>query len=185
MLRITTGTAKNKRLKSPDVEGYRGVQEVAKNSLFSIIGEAIVDSACLDLFAGSGNIGIEALSRGAKHCDFVDNHKYAERAVTENLKNCKLSDKAEFHLKDAVKYAANTENKYDFIFLDPFYHTTTHKFLMQNIEEILNPEGTVAFFHGKELDLKDLLEDIPLRIVDERRFGKSYFTILAKKDSLS
>jgi len=71
-IRIITGTAKNRKLKAPNIEDFRAVQEIAKSSLFSILGEKIKNAVCLDLFSGSGNLGIEALSRGAKRCDFVD-----------------------------------------------------------------------------------------------------------------
>ena len=180
MLRITSGIAKNKRLKAPDLPDFRGVQEVMKGSVFSIIGEAIINSECLDLFAGSGNLGLEALSRGAAHCTFVDISKEAERALLDNIANCGFTDKADVQHKDSIKFAANTEKKYDFIFADPYYHTTSHIFLMQNLEEILEPTGNIFFFHGDNLDLAKIVEKTTLKKIEERRFGKSYFTILRK-----
>lgn len=180
MLRITTGTSKNKKLKIPKVEGYRGVQEIAKQAVFSILQEDIKDTVCLDLFAGSGNLGIEALSRGAKHCDFVDEHPKAIKTIEENIKNCNMAEQSEVTRSDAVKYVANTINKYDIIFLDPFYEDTSHVFLMKNVEEILNKEGKVVFFHGEKLDINRIIKDTKLKVIDTRRFGKSYFTILTK-----
>lgn len=178
MLRLISGTAKNKRLKAPAIEGFRGVQEVAKGATFSIISDRILDSTCLDLYSGSGNLGLEALSRGASWCDFVDKSKVATRVIEENVLNCNFSDKAEIHQKEAVKFVANTEKKYDIIFLDPFYHDRAHKFLMQNLKEILNPNGMIFFFHGSDLNVNNFIENLDLKIVDERRFGKSYITII-------
>ena len=178
MIRIITGTAKNKKLKVPDVDGYRAVQEIAKGALFSIFNDKVLDANCLDLYAGSGNLGIEALSRGAKHCDFVDKNAVATKIIQENINNCGLNEKAEVFLRDAVKYVANTDEKYDLIFVDPFYSETHHVFLMKNLEEILVFDGIIAFFHGKELDINKVTKETDLVATDIRRFGKSYFTLL-------
>ncbi len=130
------------------------------------------------MYTGSGNIGLEALSRGAKFCDFVDESKEAEKAVLKNIKNCNFIETAKFHHKDAIKYAANTEKTYDLIFLDPFYDNIHHVFLMQNLEEILKPEGSIIFFHGKNLDVQRVIKNTNLQVMDERKFGNSVFTIL-------
>jgi len=182
MLRITTGKAKNRKLKSPNVEGYRGVQEVVKQAVFSILGEKVENAVCLDLFAGSGNVGLEALSRGAKHCDFVDEAPQAIKSIEENIVKCgfEMDTEAQVIRSNAVKFAANTEKKYDIIFLDPFYEDTSHIFLMKNLEEILNNDGTIIFFHGEQLDINKVLKDTQLKVIDERKFGRSYFSILSK-----
>lgn len=180
MLRITTGKAKNKQLSTPNIEGYRGVQEVAKQAIFAILGEEILEKTCLDLFAGSGNLGLEALSRGAKHCDFIDEHPRAIQAIEENIKKCGFEEQTNIKRSNAVKYAGNTENKYDLIFLDPFYEDTNHIFLMKNLEDILEENGKIVFFHGDKLDIQKTIKDTNLKVIDERRFGHSFFTILAK-----
>lgn len=179
MIRIITGKAKNIKLKTPEIPEFRSVQEVAKGSAFSIIGEKVEKAVCLDLFSGSGNLGLEALSRGATFCDFVDENKTSIKAIEENIKKCKFESNYEVHLKDSVKYAANTEKKYDLIFLDPFYNDTAHVFLMQNLEEILNDDGLIVFFHGDNLEISKVIKNTDLKVVDERRFGKSFFTILS------
>lgn len=177
-IRITTGTAKNKRLKAPDIEDFRAVQEVAKLSLFSILGDKIEGSVCLDLYSGSGNLGIEALSRGAEWCDFVDSNYYSQQAIEDNLVNCGFLEKSEVSRKEAVKFVLNAPRNYDVVFIDPFYKETSHKHLLSNLEDIINKDAIVAFFHGDNLNLKDLIQDTNLKIVDERKFGKSYFTLL-------
>ena len=145
MARITTGTAKNKTLKSPDILDFRAVQEVAKSAVFSVIGDQIQESTCLDLFAGGGNMGIEALSRGASFCDFVDSNRKSVEVIEQNLINCQLLEKAEIHQQEAAKFVANTEKTFDIIFLDPFYNDIKHKYLMEMLSEILNPQGIVIF----------------------------------------
>jgi len=178
-IRITTGIAKNKKLKAPSIEGFRAVQEVAKSSVFSILGDKVLESMCLDLFSGSGNMGLEALSRGAEWCDFVDSNYFSCEAIRENIVNCGFLEKAEVIRKEAAKYVVNTEKTYDIIFLDPFYDDTNHKFLVSNLENILNKDGLIVFFHGENLDLKSLIEGAGLNIMEERKFGKSFFTILS------
>jgi len=181
MLRITTGTAKNKRLNTPNIEGYRGVQEIVKQAVFSIIGDLIQDKECLDLFAGSGNVGLEALSRGAKSCDFVDEHPLATRSIEENAEKCKFTpEQVQVIRSNAVKFVGNTENTYDIVFLDPFYNDISHVFLMKNLEEILRESGLIVFFHGELLDIHKVIKDTQLKVIDQRKFGKSYFTILNK-----
>lgn len=178
MIRITSGIVKNKKLKAPKIEGFRAVQEIAKLAVFSIIGDNIVNSECLDLFSGSGNLGLEALSRGAKFCDFVDENYTSIGIINDNIKNCGFEEVSEVHKANAVKYAGNTHKTYDYIFLDPFYSDTSHTFLMTNLEEILNDNGKIIFFHGDNLDIQKIIKDTKLQIETTRRFGKSYFTIL-------
>jgi len=180
MLRITTGLAKNVRLKTPDLPGFKSVQEVAKSAIFSMLGDKVNEAMCLDLYAGSGNLGLEALSRGAAWCDLVDNNYEAKKVLLENVKKCGFEEKAEVHFKDAVKYAANTEKKYDLIFVDPFYDTTSHVFLMKNLAEILKPEGVVVFCHGVGLLMDSLIKSAPLKTVENRRFGQGCFTFIKK-----
>lgn len=180
-LRISSGSAKNKRLKVPKISGFRAVQEITKSAAFSIIEQENIQRAiCLDLYAGSGNMGLEALSRGAAWCDFVDNHRLAEKAINENIRNCGFADKGCFHLSDSIKFVAETPNKYNIIFADPFYTDTSHRFLIKNISEILTKDGWVAFTHSKDLDMEKLVEGTDLIIYTQRRYGASYLSILKK-----
>ncbi|MBU1133054.1 RsmD family RNA methyltransferase [Patescibacteria group bacterium] len=80
--------------------------------------------------------------------------------------------------KKAVKFAGDAPRNYDVIFLDPFYKDTSHKFLMQNLENILEEDGIIAFFHGNNLDIEKILENTNLKVVDNRKFGQSYLTLI-------
>jgi 16S rRNA (guanine966-N2)-methyltransferase len=180
MLRITSGLKKNKRLKTPQIEGFRGVQEIVKNAIFSILGEKVENANCLDLFAGSGNLGLEALSRGAAQCDFVDENYYSIGAIMENVKDCDFDHRSEITKGSAVKFAANTEKTYDIIFLDPFYDDTSHVFLMTNLEEILNPQGKIVFFHGEKLEIEKVIKNTKLKVETQRKFGRGMFTVLQR-----
>ena len=178
MTRVTTGTAKNKKLAMPKIPEFRAIQDVAKMAVFSILGDLVTDATCLDLFAGSGNMGIEALSRGASYCDFVDSDKESVNSMEKNLKNTDLMEKAEIHRQEAVKFVANTSKKYDLVFLDPFYKDVKHKYLIALLQESLNPGGIVVFFHGDNLEMPSLLEKTAFQIIESRRYGKSHVDFL-------
>lgn len=179
MSRVTTGSAKGRNLKVPNkIKDIRVPQDVFKLALFSILGEKINNAVCLDLYAGSGSLGIEALSRGAKLCHFVDKHRNAYETILENLNVCKLDKKGEVFQDDSTKFAANADKIYDVIFLDPFYDDTKHKFLMQNLEEILKDGGVIAFSHGNELDIEETISNTNLEVFTQRRFGNAYLTVL-------
>lgn len=179
-IRIVTGLAKNKKLKAPNIEGFRAVQEIAKASLFSMLGEKIINAACLDLFAGSGNLGLEALSRGASWCDFVDENSESIKAIEENIVECGFLEKSSVIRKDAGKYVTNTGRDYDVILVDPWYKDTSYRHLVSNLGNILKENGIIAFFHGDELKLETLIEGTSLIISEKRKFGKSIVTLLKK-----
>lgn len=181
-LRITTGSAKNKKLIVPDIPGFRAVQEIAKSSMFSIIGDQIEGAVCLDLFAGSGNLGIEALSRGAAWCDFVDGNKDSVEAIRKNVEDCGFFDKSSVTLKNAVKYVAATDKKYDLIFMDPFYEDLSHKHLFTKLKDRLADGGRLFYFYSRESteQVRAMVEATKLKLADSREFGNSIFTIIEK-----
>lgn len=178
MPRITSGIAKNKKILVPDIPNIRVVQDIFKLAVFSIIGDSILDSKCLDLYAGSGSFGLEALSRGASHCDFVDESYKAHETIIKNLKNCKLQENANVFQDNCIKFASNTLEKYNIIFVDPFYKDTKLKFLFENLEEILKPNGIIIFSHGAEIDILEQISNTKLNNQPTRRYGKSNLTIL-------
>ncbi len=181
MLRISTGSAKNKSLETPEIEGYRAVQEVAKMAVFSIIGENITGKSCLDLFSGSGNMGIEALSRGADFCTFVDENPLAITTIEKNLFKCNFFENFDIYRKNALKFVTTTDKKYDVVFLDPFYQDKTNRHLIKSLSRICNDNAYIFFFHASDYDLSVDLLGSDLEIVSQRRFGKSSVSQLTKK----
>ena len=181
MLRITTGIAKNKRLKIPEIEGFRGVQEKAKMALFSMIGDKINSKVCLDLFAGSGNLGLEALSRGALWCDFVDENPICTNAIEENINNCGFLEMSQVFRKNAIKYVSVCEKKYDFIFMDPFYGDISQTHLLKSLANVLAESGEVYYFHKNGIDIEATMEKSGLELKDSRKFGDSVFEVLSHK----
>jgi 16S rRNA (guanine966-N2)-methyltransferase len=184
MLRVSGGTAKGRKLVIPAVPGIRITQEVAREALFAIIGDEIKGSTCLDLYAGSGSVGIEALSRGAIWCDFVDMNNESQKAVTESLKYCGLETYAHFFKDDATKYCANTTRKFNFVFMDPYYDQAIHKHIFKLIPNLLEKDGILFFFHGKELNAKDVTSTSILEVYEERTYGATVISFLKVRKSI-
>lgn len=121
-MRVISGIARGRNLKAPRGLKTRPTTDRVKEALFNILGQTIPESSFLDLFAGSGAIGIEALSRGAEKVILVEKDTQALRAIKENLEKTGFSDKARVIPKD-VYIALNTlqNEQYDYIFMDPPY----------------------------------------------------------------
>jgi 16S rRNA (guanine966-N2)-methyltransferase len=120
-VRVIAGTAKGTRL-GPAPAGARPVSGRAREGLFSSIAHDVPGARCLDLFAGTGSMGIEALSRGADSCVFVDRSRRAEAAIRDNLRRTGLEDRSEIVLGDAAAFVDTTiEGPFDVAFVDPPY----------------------------------------------------------------
>ena len=119
-MRVITGTARGRRLKELEGMETRPTTGKVKEGLFSISQFDIEGRRVLDLFAGTGQLGIEALSRGARECVFVDQRKDAVALIKENLAACDLTENAHVRLGDSMAYLKSGE-KFDIIFLDPPY----------------------------------------------------------------
>jgi 16S rRNA (guanine(966)-N(2))-methyltransferase RsmD len=184
MLRISSGSLKNTKLTSPEFEGFRAVQEVAKQCVFAVLSDNILSAKCLDLYAGSGNLGLEAISRGALNCDFVDESYISKTTIMENISKCNVEDKTNVFQLSAVKFiskAAKSGAKYDVVFIDPFYEDVSHKFLIKTLPEILNPKAKVVFLHGTNLNMSQLIDDSQFTLTTERRFGMCVVSFLDLK----
>ena len=121
-MRVITGKARGRKLKTLEGEGVvRPTSDKVKEAMFSIVHFELDGATVLDAFAGSGQLGIEALSRGAAKAYFIDENKAAFETVKENLKLTKLFDDAVVLNADAFTYMRNTQEKFDIVFLDPPY----------------------------------------------------------------
>ncbi len=120
-MRVITGTARNCRLETLSGDATRPTAERVKEGLFSAIQFDLPGRRVLDLFAGSGQLGIEALSRGASSCVFVDQNKAATEVIRRNLHAAKLSEQAQVLTVDALGFLARTNDTFDLVLLDPPY----------------------------------------------------------------
>lgn len=171
-LRISAGKYKNKRLRV--APATKPVRERVKLAVFSILDDKIKNANVLDLFAGSGNLGLEALSRGAKKCTFIDNDYDAIKSIKENT-----STSANFVIQrdDATKFVLNSEEKYDLIFLDPPYDLPIHH-ILKNIHEIMNTDGLTVYFHATQGAPSRKFD---LQIADSRTYGITTVDFIALK----
>ncbi|MGH7522186.1 MAG: 16S rRNA (guanine(966)-N(2))-methyltransferase RsmD [Gemmatimonadales bacterium] len=131
MLRIIAGEFKGRRLKTPAGRTIRPTGDRVKEAWFSIVQQSIPDARVLDLFAGSGALGFEALSRGAVAVDFVETHRASLAALQANTEALKVEDRVTIHRMDAVRFAERLQPaQYDVAFADPPYATGAAQRLM-------------------------------------------------------
>lgn len=161
-MRVITGSARGTNLKAPHGLATRPTADKVKQALFNIIQYDICGDV-LDLFAGSGQLGIEALSRGAGHAVFVDQSAQSVCVIRENLAKTHLSDRAEVLRCDAMTYLSRCKKRFHLIFLDPPYAEKSLENAIKRISEIdiLGESGIIVTERplGKELqgDFGDLV----------------------------
>ena len=121
-LRLIGGEWRGRKLRFPDAPNLRPTPDRVRETVFNWLAPMIYGARCLDLFAGSGALGLEALSRGAAFTTFVDSHKKVTSVLKEHLNLLDINDKAEVLQQDGVKLLKREAQKYDLVFLDPPYH---------------------------------------------------------------
>ena len=135
-MRVIAGKAKGVSLKTPDGMNTRPTADRVKEALFSIIQFDLPEASVLDLFGGTGQLGIEALSRGAKHAVFVDEGEAACRLIKENLRRTKMENSAQIIRGDYLSYLQCCHEKFNIIFLDPPYAEVFLETSLKKISEI-------------------------------------------------
>ncbi|UFU00920.1 16S rRNA (guanine(966)-N(2))-methyltransferase RsmD [Radiobacillus kanasensis] len=163
-MRVISGIHKGRQLKPVPNRLTRPTTDKVKEALFQMIGPFFEGGSCLDLFAGSGGLGIEALSRGMDKAIFVDKQGKAIQIIHQNLQELKLENQAEVYRTDAfraIKAAAKRELLFDYIFLDPPYQKISYTDLLDAIEEnnLLHPNGTIVCEHEASESLPDQYSD--------------------------
>lgn len=159
-MRVITGTAKGRSLKTVKGRDVRPTSDRVKESLFSVIGARVVDADFLDLFAGSGAVGIEALSRGCRSCVFVELVTRHLQVVAENLSATGLSERAELIRRDARAALADLANRgrqFDLIFIDPPYGQGLVPLALEAIAEhgLLREDGWAICEHHRKDPVPD------------------------------
>ena len=180
-MRVITGKARGVALKTPDGLATRPTADRVKEALFSIIQFDIPCAKVLDLFGGTGQLGIEALSRGAKESVFVDQSEAACRLIKENLKRTKLESDARVVCSDYLSYLKKCKETFDIIFLDPPYAEVFLENSLKMITEIdiLQTGGIIV----SERPLgKELLCELPgYSRSRDYKYGKTLLTIYRKE----
>ena len=177
-MRVITGTARGRRLKTPEGMDIRPTTDNVKESVFNILQFDIEGRRVLDLFAGTGQLGIECLSRGAKEAVFIDQSRDAVKIVKENLKACGFS--APVLQQDAISYL-NACGKFDLIFVDPPYDAGLYKTVLEKINsiDILSEGGIILCESRRENDMPEM--QAPYYLRKEYRYGKVKLSLYSKE----
>lgn len=151
-MRVIAGLQKGRRLLGPKGSGLRPTADRVKEALFSLLGARIIGARFLDLYAGTGAIGIEALSRGAQRVTFVESNPASLRVLRANLERCGLTPAADIHACSAAVFLRRANARrgpYDIVFADPPYHSNSGEKLLPSLEHgaIITTESTVILEH--------------------------------------
>lgn len=175
-MRVATGEAKGRRLKGPVDKGTRPIIDRVKQALFNILSTRVEDARFLDLFAGTGSVGIEALSRGAAHATFIElNHKMLP-VLRENLRITGLADRAETLRADAFKFLQSTVTPYDMIYVAPpqYQEMAARALALLDGSPLLAVDGIVIVqIYPKERPGVAAVPLARLVLTDERRYGST------------
>ncbi len=178
-MRVISGSARGLKLISPEGEKTRPTLDRVKEALFSMLFPYINGAVVLDLFAGTGALGIEALSRGADKSYFIDNSKEAIRVINSNVSAAKFVDKSVIFQMDAIRFLENCDQKFDIIFIDPPYANGLYESVIRLISEkqILKREGFVII--EQDLDAQPIQNfDSAFKIDKEKMYGRVGITVL-------
>lgn len=176
-MRVITGIARGRKLKELPGMETRPTTDKVKESVFNIVQFDIEGRQVLDLFGGTGQMGIEALSRGAARCTFVDLRKEAAAVIRENLAHTGLADKAKVIQGDYLAFLTGCREKFDLVFLDPPYNTGMLEKALETITKIDNvtENGIIVCESAAEAALPEL--DAPYRKGKDYRYGKIKITL--------
>ncbi len=170
-LRVISGTARGKKLLSLEGEHTRPTTDRVKESLFNLISPYVYDALVLDLFSGSGALGVEALSRGAKEVTFVDNFADALSVTKKNVQASRFEN-AHFSLCDALDFLNKTDKKFDIIFVDPPYKAGLYEQVLTLSKDVLTDDGILVLESDEPIKTQDY------EVLKERKYGKTFITIL-------
>lgn len=185
-MRVISGTARGKKLKSLEGLETRPTLDRVKESVFNIIQFDLKDSDVLDLFSGSGALGIEALSRGAKEAILCDTSHKAIQIINKNLEETKLVDKAKVIKGDYIetlKKLKIQDKRFDIIFLDPPYKSDYVIKSIQHIIELnlLKEKGIIIVETDDENKIEEIKEKKELEVYDTRKYGIAIIIFIRKE----
>lgn len=178
-MRVIAGIAKGHNLKTLEGQDVRPTLDRVKESVFSILYPYLENAKVLDLFAGSGSLGIEALSRGAEFCHFVDKSVKSVECVKENLSHTRLAEKSAVHIKNAEDFLKSCNEKFDIIFLDPPYSKGIEREIFPYLSESLDDGGVILL--ETEIDPPEYENFYSIK---RAKYGRVYITVYKKGDRL-
>ena len=182
-MRIISGTARGTKLSTLEGDNTRPTLDRVKEPLFSIIQNKIKDAIVLDLFSGSGALALEALSRGAQFCVFIEKNRKAAAVIEDNLKFTKLADRADVWCKDIFQAVAFLENEepFDCIFMDPPYNQELEKQVLELLRDVkfVNEDTRIIVEASLETDFS-YLEELGFSIDKIKRYKTNQHIFIRK-----
>ena len=174
-VRINAGVWRSRLLKFPDVEGLRPTPERVRQTVFNWLGQDLTGKTCLDLFAGTGALGFEALSRNAKNVVMVENSVLAYQSLMQNQQ---LLDAKNSHIlrQDVLAFLSQNTQLFDVVFCDPPYHKAWLEKILPSLNQHLSPSGLLYIEAEFSLELRDLLSG--WQLVKQNKAGNVYYHLL-------
>lgn len=186
-MRIVAGKYRGKKLKEFELNSTRPTLDRVKEAMFNLVQFKVADSVVLDLFAGTGALGVEAVSRGASYVDFVDNNAEAIKLINFNLKN--MEGSFSVNNADYMNFLKTNKKHYDIVFLDPPFKSGFGELAIEHIlrNNVLNSFGCILFetAYSRPLELKFLPTDVQSKIVAMDLKTKVDFTISGHSYTIS
>lgn len=184
-MRVIAGSQKGRRLESPRAGGLRPTSDRVKEALFSILGDRTAGARFLDLCAGTGAIGIEALSRGARSATFIEPDRGSLRVLRANLEHCGMTSCATVYPSTAEAFLRRdrqTDPAYDIIFADPPYHEDSGHTLLRSVDQagIMTRDSTVILEHFSKVMIPS--EVGRLIRVRQYRYGDTTLSVFAVRE---
>mgnify|MGYP001065994306 FL=1 len=183
-MRIISGKARGTKLYTLDGTATRPTLDRVKESLFNIIQNDIEDSTVLDLFSGSGAIGLEFLSRGAKRAVLCDSSKDAIKIIKQNVQKTHFEEKVEVYNMEFTKLVERLQNqKFDIIYIDPPYATDFIKISLEKIieYELVNENTKIIVETDDETRILNQIEKMDVEITDKRKYGRATIIFLKSR----
>ena len=183
-MRIIGGEFKGRKIKQPLFETVRPTKDRIREAVFNIIADKVPSSNVLDIFAGSGAYGLEALSRGAGKCVFVEKRRQCGVVITENIRLIGAGDRATIMIEDAfnaLELFGGDGKKFDLVFSDPPYNKNMGRktLIMINHYDILKPAGLLIIEHNKNEDIPGVEGDVS--IFKQKTYGDISISVFLKK----
>lgn len=178
-MRVIGGTARGTTLFSPEGESTRPTIDRIKETIFNILRPNLFNSVFLDLYSGSGSIGIEALSCGSREAHFVENSKYASDLIKANLEKTKFTPKAKIHNEDVINFLENTNDSFDIIFFDPPYADHPISKILNIIEtrNLLNEDGIIISEQASETPIHETPKIKKYKIKEYKKTNVVFYTL--------
>ena len=181
-MRIIAGEFKSRLLTFPKNKLTRPMMDRVREMVFNILGDFVKDASILDVFAGCGSIGLEALSRGADEVTFVENGPWALKTLHQNLERLELKDRAvvlTIDVEKALKRLQHQHKNFSIIFLDPPYNQGLVKKILLHLDQsdIVTPLTQIILHHSRQEKLPESLEK--LQVLREKRIGQACLSFLS------